>query len=247
MAKSTRGSYEQKFDRAWEVLLVRWHDNKVVNAMTNYDSADPPTSTIRYDRSARKRLPIPQPKVLKSYNMGMGGVDLHDQLLGALESALDSPALSEQERCWRRLSADYQSRYCGHCNTTTDIKEANFFGRDGQFILAGSDDGTFFIWERQTAAIVRVLRGDATIVNCVQPHPRLCLLASSGIDSCVRLWGPLPEGAPQERCVADAEHAAQANQQRMNADPMDMMLLNFGSRVAGGDEAPGQGIPCRTS
>ncbi|XP_037079395.1 WD and tetratricopeptide repeats protein 1-like [Pollicipes pollicipes] len=164
-----------------------------------------------------------------------------------LESALDSPALSEQERCWRRLSADYQSRYCGHCNTTTDIKEANFFGRDGQFILAGSDDGTFFIWERQTAAIVRVLRGDATIVNCVQPHPRLCLLASSGIDSCVRLWGPLPEGAPQERCVADAEHAAQANQQRMNADPMDMMLLNFGSRVAGGDEAPGQGIPCRTS
>lgn len=24
---------------------------------------------------------------------------------------------------------DYYRRYCGHCNTTTDIKEANFFGR----------------------------------------------------------------------------------------------------------------------
>ncbi len=26
-------------------------------------------------------------------------------------------------------SYDYYRRYCGHCNTTTDIKEANFFGR----------------------------------------------------------------------------------------------------------------------
>lgn len=29
----------------------------------------------------------------------------------------------------RERSYDYQFRYCGHCNTTTDIKEANFFGR----------------------------------------------------------------------------------------------------------------------
>lgn len=37
--------------------------------------------------------------------------------------------LSHQEREWRSLSYDYKSRFCGHCNTTTDIKEANFFGR----------------------------------------------------------------------------------------------------------------------
>ncbi|KAF0303687.1 PiggyBac transposable element-derived protein 2 [Amphibalanus amphitrite] len=86
--KSRRGSYEQRFDRTSEVLLVRWHDNKVVNVMTNYDAADPPTSTTRYDRTAKKRLPIPQPKVLKTYNTGMGGVDLHDQLLGAYEVAI---------------------------------------------------------------------------------------------------------------------------------------------------------------
>lgn len=29
----------------------------------------------------------------------------------------------------RERSFDYKHRYCGHCNTTTDIKEANFFGR----------------------------------------------------------------------------------------------------------------------
>lgn len=37
--------------------------------------------------------------------------------------------LSEQEKYWRENACDYETRYCGHCNTTTDIKEANFFGR----------------------------------------------------------------------------------------------------------------------
>lgn len=39
------------------------------------------------------------------------------------------PHISEQEKAWRALAYDYELRYCGHCNTTTDIKEANFFGR----------------------------------------------------------------------------------------------------------------------
>jgi len=40
-----------------------------------------------------------------------------------------SKNLSNREKEWRSLSYDYKSRFCGHCNTTTDIKEANFFGR----------------------------------------------------------------------------------------------------------------------
>lgn len=38
-------------------------------------------------------------------------------------------AANNQEKEWRVMSFDYKLRYCGHCNTTTDIKEANFFGR----------------------------------------------------------------------------------------------------------------------
>jgi protein-arginine kinase activator protein McsA len=37
--------------------------------------------------------------------------------------------MSQQERVWRDMAYDYEIRFCGHCNTTTDIKEANFFGR----------------------------------------------------------------------------------------------------------------------
>jgi len=37
--------------------------------------------------------------------------------------------LSEYEQEWRHNTIDYKMRFCGHCNTTTDIKEANFFGK----------------------------------------------------------------------------------------------------------------------
>jgi len=40
-----------------------------------------------------------------------------------------SETLSTQEVQFRSEANDYECRYCGHCNTTTDIKEANFFGR----------------------------------------------------------------------------------------------------------------------
>lgn len=42
--------------------------------------------------------------------------------------------VSEMEKIWRSESIDYKLFYCGHCNTTTDIKEANFFGRLFAFV-----------------------------------------------------------------------------------------------------------------
>lgn len=38
---------------------------------------------------------------------------------------------------WRSLARDYKERFVGHCNTKTDIKEANFFGSDGKYVVAG--------------------------------------------------------------------------------------------------------------
>lgn len=63
----------------------------------------------------------------------------------------------------------------------------------GQYIVSGSDDGSFFIWEKETTNLVRILQGDESIVNCLQPHPNSCFLATSGIDPVVRLWSPRPE------------------------------------------------------
>ena len=49
------------------------------------------------------------------------------------------------------------------------------------------------MWDRDTTNIVRILRGDDSIVNCLQPHNDTCLLATSGIDPVIRLWSPRPE------------------------------------------------------
>ena len=88
MKKKKRGSHEQHFDSTDEVLLVRWKDNKVVNIMTNFDTVDPAASAYRYDRTEKKRVEVPQPKVLKTYNQGMGGVDLHDWMLGQYQVSI---------------------------------------------------------------------------------------------------------------------------------------------------------------
>jgi len=161
------------------------------------------------------------------------------------------PRLSGQEVRLRRNARDYTTRYLGACNTTTDIKEANFLGQDGQFIMAGSDDGKFFIWDRETTNLARVLRGDETIVNCLQPHPVSPLLASSGIDPVVRLWEPGPQdGRENFRAVADCEAVATSNQRRMNADPFETILLNMGYRMNTEDEEDEGGeraVQCRAS
>lgn len=100
------------------------------------------------------------------------------------------PPLLEYEKEYKEHAVDYETRFCGHCNTTTDIKEANFFG---DFVVAGSDDGSFFVWDRETTNIVKIIKGDESIVNCLQPHPSTCCLATSGIESVVRIWTPMPE------------------------------------------------------
>lgn len=161
-------------------------------------------------------------------------MDIRDAIESGTDNTVNLSALqiSEYEQEWRRNTIDYKMRFCGHCNTTTDIKEANFFGNNGQYIIAGSDDGSFFIWDRSTTNIIRVLRGDDRIVNCLQPHPSSCLLATSGIEPVIRLWSPLPEdGSVNVREIQNLDDAASANQIRMNSDPFQQMLMNMGYRL----------------
>eukprot|EP00092_Neocalanus_flemingeri_P014221 GFUD01015341.1.p1 GENE.GFUD01015341.1~~GFUD01015341.1.p1 ORF type:complete len:697 (-),score=185.79 GFUD01015341.1:222-2312(-) len=187
-------------------------DDADVEEMDSDDSedadADPPTSTVSHPGGISSRL---------------GSV---------------SNEHSKQEASGRQQARDYSARFLGACNTTTDIKEANFLGRNGQFIMAGSDDGKFFIWDRKTTNIVRVLVGDEAIVNCLQGHPSAPILATSGIDPVVRIWQPRPEdGQENSRVVADLEAAASSNQRRMNADPFETILLNMGYRMNVEEEA----------
>lgn len=71
------------------------------------------------------------------------------------------------------------------------IKEATFWGND--YVMSGSDCGHVFIWDRHTAELVMLLQADHHVVNCIQPHPTLPLLATSGIDHDIKMWAPVLE------------------------------------------------------
>lgn len=79
--------------------------------------------------------------------------------------------------------------YSGHCNTRT-VKDVNYYGLDDEYVVSGSDDGHFFIWDRKTCDIVSVFEGDGEVVNVVQGHPYEPMIACSGIDSTIKIFGP---------------------------------------------------------
>ncbi|XP_010862327.1 DDB1- and CUL4-associated factor 6-like isoform X2 [Esox lucius] len=91
--------------------------------------------------------------------------------------------------------------YKGHRNSRTMTKQCCFWG--DQFVLSGSDCGHIFIWDRETGEHVMLLEADQHVVNCLQPHPYEPLLATSGIDSNIKIWSPLEETPSFNRILAE--------------------------------------------
>lgn len=81
-------------------------------------------------------------------------------------------------------------RYVGHLNSET-VKEVNFLGPHDEYIVSGSDDGNFFVWDKASGELLGIWEGDGSVVNVVVPHPTLPVLAVSGIDDTVKLFGPV--------------------------------------------------------
>ncbi|XP_078433409.1 transducin family protein / WD-40 repeat family protein isoform X2 [Wolffia australiana] len=111
---------------------------------------------------------------------------------GHPDRSAGSPSSSSQNETDNKVeyAVDMKQRYVGHCNVGTDIKQASFLGRRGEFIASGSDDGRLFIWEKITGRLIKILVGDETVVNCIQCHPFDCAIATSGIDNTIKLWTP---------------------------------------------------------
>ncbi|XP_058445302.1 DDB1- and CUL4-associated factor 6-like [Malaya genurostris] len=111
-----------------------------------------------------------------------------EQLDSTYEAELK--ALNDLER--KVANYDYVIRkFVGHRNARTMIKEATFWGND--YIMSGSDCGHVFTWERATGRLVMLMEADQHVVNCVQPHPMLPILATSGIDYDIKVWSPMDE------------------------------------------------------
>lgn len=71
------------------------------------------------------------------------------------------------------------------------VKGVNFYGPKSEFVVSGSDCGHVFLWEKSSCQIVQFMEANKRgTINCLEPHPYLPVLATSGLDLDVNIWAP---------------------------------------------------------
>jgi len=129
--------------------------------------------------------------------------------------------------------SSHKNQYQGHRNSAT-VKGVNFYGSHSEYVVSGSDCGNIFIWDKNTEAIVRLMHGDeGGVVNVLEPHPSLPVLATSGLDDDVKIWISGPE-LEQESINKRQEYIRRTIQKNLSdredqrsseADPLDGQML----------------------
>lgn len=77
----------------------------------------------------------------------------------------------------------------GHRNCDT-VKGVYFFGPKDEYVASGSDCGRILIWRKKDGVILRAMEADKHVVNCIESHPHVTMLASSGIENDIKIWTP---------------------------------------------------------
>ncbi|XP_012540520.1 DDB1- and CUL4-associated factor 8 isoform X2 [Monomorium pharaonis] len=121
---------------------------------------------------------------------------------------------------------DYAHRYQGHRNSAT-VKGVNFFGPKSEYVISGSDCGNIFIWDKNTEAVVQWMAGDKQgVVNCLEGHPHIPILATSGLDYDVKIWVPSCGEPPTMKSFANCVKSNARNRKQENVpDSFDGQLL----------------------
>jgi WD repeat-containing protein 42A len=147
-----------------------------------------------------------------------------------------------------------RTRFTGHCNIET-VKDVNFLGPHDEFVTSGSDDGNLFIWRKSTGELVDILEGDQRVVNVIESHPHLPLVAVSGMDTTVKLFAPA-RGVPSFSRWNNAETIKKNNARASRAGYNGSMerqfarlVLNYeqalrGIRDVGGEQSEAQLTQC---
>lgn len=76
--KMDRGSNSMLYNGKTAALV--WCDKKPIYFLSTKYVRDADVSVLRYDKKEHKRMPVPCPAIVKSYNSFMGGTDKNDQM-----------------------------------------------------------------------------------------------------------------------------------------------------------------------
>lgn len=126
--------------------------------------------------------------------------------------------------------ADFVHKYEGHRNCAT-VKSCDFYGPKSEYIMSGSDCGNIFFWDKNTEAIVQYMRGDEKgVVNALVGHPQFPFLATSGLDSDVKIWVPSCEKDPEMKDlkrIVSKNIRDRLNEQPYREDVFDSAVAQF--------------------
>ncbi|XP_022146098.1 DDB1- and CUL4-associated factor 8 [Momordica charantia] len=119
-----------------------------------------------------------------------------------------SPLTASSENLLMKL--EQPQVFSGHRNSAT-VKGVNFFGPNAEYVMSGSDCGHIYIWKKKEAVIVKSMVGDRNVVNHIEPHPHLPILATCGIENDVKIWTPIACDVPP--LPDDIEQIMESNRQ----------------------------------
>ncbi|OVA18170.1 WD40 repeat [Macleaya cordata] len=148
-------------------------------------------------------------------------VSYNDELVYLFQKnmGLGSNPLSVPSEHLQKL--DQPQVYIGHRNSQT-VKGVSFFGPNDEYVVSGSDCGHIFIWKK-SGELLRLMVGDKHIVNCLESHPFLPVLATSGLEKNVKIWSPmsnncvpLPENVQE---IMDANKQGREDRSRITLTP----------------------------
>jgi WD and tetratricopeptide repeat-containing protein 1 len=156
-------------------------------------------------------------KSLKLNELAKAKASEYTRLFESESSQFSKQVLSEEKQTSQEefieddcqpIHPGFSSRFCGHANVHTDIKEVCFNPSD-DLILAASDDGRIYIFDSRSGKVLRALDAGTSPVNAVQPHSRLPITATSGIEHSIRIFSAFDRSKSFEAEEYDADSNAQ--------------------------------------
>ncbi|KAL2275045.1 hypothetical protein FJTKL_02509 [Diaporthe vaccinii] len=114
-----------------------------------------------------------------------------------------------EARVFDIASRTFVQKYKGHSGGEYLIR-SDFGGANENFVISGSEDGSVFIWHKNSGHSVAKLDGHRPRCNAVAWSPTdACLLASCGDDGVVRLWSNKARLLQQTENHAERERAGE--------------------------------------
>lgn len=82
LQKLGRGKYDYKSDQDKGLIVVKWMDNKAVLVGSTLYGISPVSQVKRFSKTAKQKVDVECPSIIRNYNKHMGGVDTANALMG---------------------------------------------------------------------------------------------------------------------------------------------------------------------